>query len=473
MNLASLKKVNRKTWFLALGGLGLVALLGVWALKTLTSSQATAYQTTPVTRGNLTALVGATGSVRAAQSATLTWQASGRVEQVNALIGAEVAPDQVLATLAQDSLPAQIVLAEADLVTAQRELENLTQSNIQVAQAMQNLATARQAVKDAQDKVDFYAGTALYGRVQGEVIEDVADQIDQAQAQLKFYQWVDNRYYKNTGDELRRKAEMNLNLTNSQANLDNLVAKYNWYTGKPSEIQMEQLQAALNLAKAQEADAQRELDRLNDGENVDDLSAAQAKVAAAQAAQNLARVLAPFRGVLTQAQPQPGDRVTAGEVAFQIDNLSQLLIDLQVSEVDINSVSVGQPVTITFDAIQGRTYQGQVEKVDLSGNQNQGAVDFAVTIVLLDADELVRPGMTAAVTITVKESQDVLLIPSRAVRVSAGQRVVYVLKADQAVPVVVRLGATAEGVTEVVGGDLQAGDLIILNPSVENAAVEG
>lgn len=466
MNLARLKELNRTTWLLIAGGLLAVVLLVVW-FSFSASSQPAAYQTTSATRGNLTASVGATGSVRAAQSASLTWQTSGRVEQVNVAIGAEVAADQVLATLAQDSLPSQIVLAETNRVTAQRDLDNLTLSNIKVAEAMQKLADARQTVKDAQDKVDFYAGTALYGRVQGQVIEDVADQITQARAQLKFTEWMYNRYYRNTDDALRRKAEMNLNLANSRSNLNNLIAKYNWYTGKPSEIQMEQLQAALNLAKAQEADAQRELDRLNDGKNVDELNTAKANLAAAQSTLNLAKAIAPFHGVVTQAKPLPGDQVTPGQVAFQIDDLSHLLIDLQVSEVDINTVAVGQPVTITFDAVQGKTYQGLVEKVDLSGNQNQGAVDFGVTIVLTDADELVRPGMTAAVTITVKESENVLLIPSRAVRTVNGQRVVYVLKADQAVPVEVRLGATADGSTEVVGGGLVEGDLIVLNPPAE------
>ena len=72
--------------------------------------------------------------------------------------------------------------------------------------------------------------------------------------------------------------------------------------------------------------------------------------------------------------------------------------------------------------------------------------------------------MTAAVTITVKEVNDALLVPNRAVRAVNGQRVIYVLKDDQAVAVNVRLGAIADANSEVVGGDLKAGDLIILNP---------
>jgi HlyD family secretion protein len=87
-----------------------------------------------------------------------------------------------------------------------------------------------------------------------------------------------------------------------------------------------------------------------------------------------------------------------------------------------------------------------------------------VTVELTDADELVKPGMTAAVTITVKEITAALLVPNRAVRVVDGQRVVYVLKEGQPVAVNIRLGATSDSYSEVVGGDLQEGDLIVLNP---------
>jgi HlyD family secretion protein len=462
MNFARLQSLDKKYWILV-GGILLVATaFFVWrgqsqAVKTTT------YQTTPATRGRLSAQVGATGTVRSAQSAKLTWQASGRVESVNVKIGDAVTTDQILAAIAQSSLPQEIVLAEADRVTAQQNLNTLEESNLTVAQAMQNLANAKQAVKDAQDKLDFYERTSR-GRVPEELLEDYRDKMKAAEAQIKIVEWIGNKYYKNTGDDLRRKAEYNLNLTNSRQNLTDLVTQYNWYTGRPSEILMEQTRAALNLEKARQEDAQREVDRLNDGSNVDDLNEARARLAAAQATLNLSKIMAPFNGTVTQAKSQPGDMVSEGEAAFQVDDLSQLMIDLQISEVDINSVTVGQPVIITFDAVQNKLYNGIVTSVDLAGHTNLGAVNFTVTVVLIDADEVVKPGMTAAVTITTKEASDVLLVTNRAVRVVNGQRVVYVLKNDQPVAIQVRLGTVADTHSEVVGGNLQAGDLIILNP---------
>ena len=77
----------------------------------------------------------------------------------------------------------------------------------------------------------------------------------------------------------------------------------------------------------------------------------------------MAYLIAPFDGTITQANPAAGDQVSAGTAGFRIDDLSHLLVDVQVSEVDINNVALGQPVTITFDAVQEKSYTGVVTSV--------------------------------------------------------------------------------------------------------------
>jgi HlyD family secretion protein len=159
-----------------------------------------------------------------------------------------------------------------------------------------------------------------------------------------------------------------------------------------------------------------------------------------------------------------GDQVSPLINAFRIDDLTQMKVDVQVSEVDINSVQVGQPVTLTFDAISGKTYNGKVVEVAQAGDTVQGVVNFTVTVVLTDADKNVKPGMTAAVTITVKQVNNVLLVPSRAVRLVNNQLVVYILNNGQPREVNVTLGASSDTMSEVVSSNLKAGDIIILNP---------
>lgn len=451
-------KPNRILWIvLALAVVGAAAFF--WFNSRTQAADGSVYQTEAVKRGTLTASVGATGTVRSGQTALLTWQTGGRVESVNVVIGQAVAQDEILASLAQTSLSQGIILAEADLVSAQKNLDDLLDSPLAQAQAEQNLANALQALDDAQKNVDKVS----YDRASDDLIEKTEAEFDLAKLQVSraedAYKLMQNRP---DGDSL--KAQALLNLSNARLNRDNLIAKLNWYKGTYSELDTQKYRAALAVAEAQVADARREIERLKDGPNADDIAAAKARVAAAQATLNQARILAPFNGVITAVEPQPGDIVTAGKTAFRVDDLSHLLVDLQISEVDINSVEVGQSVMLAFDAVQGKSYTGKVIKVNGVGDATSGAVNFTVTVELTDADEFVRPGMTAAVTITVKEIKDALLIPNRAVRVVDGQRVVYVLKDGLLTPVSVRLGATSDSISEVVGGDLQAGDTVVLNP---------
>jgi HlyD family secretion protein len=159
--------------------------------------------------------------------------------------------------------------------------------------------------------------------------------------------------------------------------------------------------------------------------------------------------------------------VTAGQTAFRLDDLSRLLVDVSVSEVDINSVQVGQPVTLTFDAILGKVYTGRVVEVAQVGTEEQGVVNFKVTVELTDADEQVKPGMTAAVNIIVEEIEGAILVPNRAVRLVDGERVVYTLVEGEPVKKEIRLGASSDTMSVVLVGDVKEGDLVILNPPVE------
>jgi HlyD family secretion protein len=107
---------------------------------------------------------------------------------------------------------------------------------------------------------------------------------------------------------------------------------------------------------------------------------------------------------------------------------------------------------------------GEIVEVSLIGTVTQGVVNFKATVEMVDPDEIVRPGLTAAVNIIASQVEDVLLIPNRAVRVRDGQRIVTVSRGGTLEAVEIELGASSDLFSEVVGGELQEGDLIILNP---------
>ena len=118
----------------------------------------------------------------------------------------------------------------------------------------------------------------------------------------------------------------------------------------------------------------------------------------------------------------------------------------------------------------GKEYQGEVVEVSPVGVKEQGLVSFEVTIELIDADEVVRPGLTAAVSIVVRQVEDALLIPNRAVRWVKGEQVVYIatnpdnIMAENLLMVPVTLGASSDEFSEVLDGGINPGDLVVINP---------
>lgn len=420
------------------------------------------FQTETIARGDLTALVGATGTVRANQTAILAWQTSGQVEKVNVQVGDVVRGDQTLAELKKSSLSQALILAEADLVNARRALETLQESDVARAQAQQALAQAQDALKKAQDQ----RASKDYQRASSLTIDEARTNLELARLEKNRTEKVYDMFDHLPVDNPERMVSYSAYLA-AQRNLQRAEANLAYLLGLPSDLEIEQADANLALAEANLKEAERNWERLKDGPDPDEIRAAEARIAAIEATLGLVRLQAPFGGTLTEVSVKPGDQVNPGSISFRIDDLSHLLVDVQVPEVDINRIQAGQAAKLSFDAILGREYNGQVVQVGQVGVSVTGLVNFTVTIELTDADSAVRPGMTAAVNIVVNQLDDVLIVPNRAVRLRNGQRVVYILRENVPTPVSIQLGAISDLYSEVSGGDLRAGDVVVLNPPAQ------
>jgi HlyD family secretion protein len=445
----------------------IVAVGGYFGFQALqanrSASAAEDFQTEIVTTGSLTATVGATGTVHADQTALLVFQTSGTVGQVSVELGDQVSQGDLLASLIRSSLPSSIILAEAEYVSAQRALENLLTSGQEKAAAQLALAQAEDALESAQ-----YTFTVRQegNRASGNTIDAAEANLVLAEKEVDFAKSGYDRLSGRPKDDPERALALS-NLAAARSRRDSLQRNLNWYMGFPDEVEQGLLEADLALAEARLEDARREWERVKDGPDPDDIAAAEARVEAARANMELANIKAPFSGTITSVEVKRGDQVSPGSVAFGLADVSPLLVAVQLSEVDINRIDVGQPVQLVFDAVLERTYAGVVVEIGLVGNTVQGVVNFPVTIELGDADELVKPGMTAAVNIVIEQMENVLRVPNRAVRLLNGDRVVYLLKENTSLPVWVELGASSEVYSEVIDGDIQEGDRVILNPPVE------
>ena len=193
-----------------------------------------------------------------------------------------------------------------------------------------------------------------------------------------------------------------------------------------------------------------------------------------QDAMNNYTITAPISGTIIEKDAKVGDAVKAGDTLCIVYDLSYLEMGINVDELQISSITVGQKVQITADAVPDKTYVGTVTRVSMKGTSNGGTTTYPVTIRIDDTDGL-RPGMNANAEIVVAEAKNALVVPNAAV-----VRGSYVLvtkdspsaaNADTAmeapegfVYVPVKTGVSDDDYTQIVSG-IQEGDTIGYDPS--------
>lgn len=470
------KVLNTPAKQIVAGVIGLLlvgALIGVASFGTGGDRGATAsgdLQVQPVELGQLTSSIGATGQVRAGQSATLNWGTSGIVENIYVIEGQDVLDGELLATLERNSLPQSVINAQSALLDAQEELDAFYESYEGLA-----LAKAQEAVADAQEGLDSsgYTYTSLQSPAKNTDIDQAYADVLLAQQNLDKAQDKYDPYSGKSADNLTR-ASLLAALGDAQEAFDSAARTYNGLLSGANSTDLGVAEADYSVAVENLIDAQAEYERLLAGPRSAEIAAAESQVIAAEANLKQSLVESPFDGTVTVVYPQQGDIVSSQVQAFRIDNLSELYVEVEVNELDVNKVELGQTVIITLDAIRNEEFSGEVTSVSLAGDNSSGVVNFAVTIQIFDVDERIKPGMTAAVEILVTGEAAMLLVPNQAIRLENGLQVVYVMTPDGGLrPVSITLGQSSDTLSQVIAGDLQEGDLIVLNPIDENLAGEG
>jgi len=218
-------------------------------------------------------------------------------------------------------------------------------------------------------------------------------------------------------------------------------------------------QANLASAESQVTQAQANLASLTAPAAAPDIAAAEASLIQAQvnlatAQRNLdqATLKAPFDGVVSAVTVVPGGIVSAGAAAVTLVDRATLHIDVNLSETDAARVAVGQPVTLTFDALPNVTITGKVATIAPAATVQQNVVTFPVQVEFDPGTTPVKVGMSATADIQIQQINNAILAPSRAVQTAGNTKTVIVLQGPQQVPVTVQVetGATSNGQTEIV-----------------------
>ena len=185
-------------------------------------------------------------------------------------------------------------------------------------------------------------------------------------------------------------------------------------------------------------------------------------------------ITAPISGTVIEKDVKQGDALTSGTSLCVLYDLSYLEMSINVDELEIGSLSVGQKVQITADAVADKTYVGTVTRVSMKGNSSGGTTTYPVTI-RIDSIDGLRPGMNANAEIVVAESTSALCVPNAAIvrggyvlvtkdSPSAANADPEMEAPDGYVYVDVKTGVSDDDYTEILDG-ITAEDTIAYDPN--------
>jgi HlyD family secretion protein len=506
----------KKAFKIAIIGAVMIAVVGVGylRLRPMPASAAASVPTATVQRTSLSATVNTAGNIQSHQSVDLTFGQSGTVKKIAVKVGDRVKAGDVLAELEPADLNLQLRSAQVNLKNAQDQLAKTKNPNTE-----QDVANARAQLESAQaayDKVVAGASQAKLTSAQAQVasaqaaydaavksagtsdssLVSVANTFEKARIALEKAQgdydkvsWrgdvgatsqasslqsatIDYNSAKANYDALAATAKTDTNskiasaaasLRSAQANLDEL--KNQVTAADQASAQAALTQAKNNLVDLLAGPDANSLDIAQNGVETAQIAVDQIKLKLQQA-----QVVAPFDGIVTTINSKIGQ--SASGTAISMADLDHLDIIVNMAEVDVNKVKLGQPAEITLDAVTDLTLAGAVSQIAPAGVQSSGVVNYPVTVALTKTLDSVKTGMTANVNIIIAQRNDVLTVPNRAVRTVGKQKTVTVLFEGQQIQTPVQVGLSGDSTTEIVSG-LKEGDVVVVTTTTTKTTTGG
>ncbi|MDY0375251.1 MAG: efflux RND transporter periplasmic adaptor subunit [Desulfobacterium sp.] len=204
------------------------------------------------------------------------------------------------------------------------------------------------------------------------------------------------------------------------------------------------------------------------------------------------KIVSPIDGMVLSRSIEPGQTVAASfqtPVLFTLaDDLSSMVLHVDVDEADIGHIATGQTALFGVDAYPGRSFPARIISVRNAPRTVQNVVTYETVLAVDNSDLLLRPGMTATAEITTQILEDVLLVPNAALRFTpplektgkkekkepsvdpadsqAGRNRVWILDGEKPISIPVTTGTTNGQATEILDGDLRPGLPLLTNIAV-------
>ncbi len=452
--------MRRSTGIILLVVVLVAGVVGLYTWSTRSGARAAAQsgtqRTVKVQRGSLGTTVEASGSLTPIRRQTLTFGTSGRVRRIAVSEGDKVVSGTLLAELDTADLELQVRDAEQNLAIRQAALAQL-----QATPVAEDVASARASLEQARRNYEeVKAGPSEQDRKIAETdLKKAEIAVQKAQSDYDKIAWRDTAGMTSQAAALQ----------SATLDYERAKATYDKTAGNPTA-------AELATARAQVAQAEAKLAELLRGPGAEELAQSkaqveQARIAVEQARLRLqnARIVAPFDGVVADIAFETGDQVGSNGPGLTLINSSHFYVDLQVDETQIGQLRKGQPVVLTADAYPDARLRGRIGRISEIGQVTQGVVTYDARVDINAADVPLRADMNVTAMIQVAQKQDVLLVPTRALRSGPRGQFVEVVQADGTTrQVSLQVGLSTDAFTEVIDG-LQEGDVVVI-PSLAQTA---
>jgi HlyD family secretion protein len=385
-------------------------------------ANAAEYMTARVERGNLRNTVTATGTLQAVTTVQVGSQASGTISALYADFNSTVKKGQVVAQLDPSVMQAQVQQARANLQQADAQLQA---ARAAVSQSHAGVAQSRAGITDARAKA-LAAGTTTQNQQAGVSAAEanvavLKAQMDDAASFLRQEQTllqggVIAQRELETAQTSYKTAEARYNQAVAQLRMAQLSAQSASSAGQTqASAAVEQAQAQAQQSQGQVVGAQAQVEN------------AAAQVQQARAALQLAElnlqhttIASPIDGVVVSRDVNVGQTVAASLSAPTLFTIAQDLTQMQVianiDQADIGLVEQAKSVSFNVDAFPSEEFKGAIQQMRLNPQNVQNVVTYNVVIDVSNPEQKLKPGMTANLTVTIDERNDVLKVPNSALR---------------------------------------------------------
>lgn len=426
----------------AVAGIGGTGIIYLNTSRSPSQAEQIASLTVPAQASTLTIRINASGVVQPVRRVNVSPKVQGRLAELYVEQGDRVEKGQRIALMEREELEAQLRQATARLTRTQAELDKAIAGN-----RSEDIAEAQARLRRAQANLaELQAGSRP---------EDIAE----AQASL------------NRAQALVAEARSRLDLAQERAERNQRLADEGAISRDELDQRLDEkrrAQAYLEQTEAGAIEAQRRLERLQNGSRIEDIAEAKATVAESQAAldrlvngtrtEDIAKaeadlveakanlqyyqvqledteVKAPFSGLIVQKYADPGAFVTPVTAASSADSATStsivalaqgLEVLAKVPEADISQIYPNQKVEIVADAYPDRTFEGRVHLIAPEAIKEQEVTLFQVRVEIESGLELLQSGMNVDLSFVGDELTNALVVPTVAIITHQGQTGVLV-----------------------------------------------